>query len=116
MLRNVHVFVVLNCKTMATTVIYFLSLHDALPISRTSMGNLTRRPLPLMKSRTSVMTARAWCLGNPYSISQNLTSRGLVNRSEENTSELQSHVKVVCRLRLEKKKYMTNPDNIVESI
>src|SRR5690242_20989844 len=31
-------------------------------------------------------------------------ARGLVDRSEEHTSELQSHVNLVCRLLLEKKK------------
>src|SRR5260221_10896501 len=31
------------------------------------------------------------------------------NRSEEHTSELQSHSDLVCRLLLEKKKNMTNP-------
>src|SRR5690242_20814493 len=30
---------------------------------------------------------------------------GFFNRSEEHTSELQSHVNLVCRLLLEKKKY-----------
>src|SRR5260370_20093093 len=31
------------------------------------------------------------------------------NRSEEHTSELQSHLNLVCRLLLEKKKMMTSP-------
>src|SRR5260221_10666677 len=35
-----------------------------------------------------------------------LTKRGDVNRSEEHTSELQSHSDLVCRLLLEKKKYI----------
>src|ERR1051326_9569871 len=48
----------------ATTEIYTLSLHDALPISR-------RRTWPRVSSR--------WCW------------RALFNRSEEHTSELQSH-------------------------
>src|SRR5438477_4934486 len=33
---------------------------------------------------------------------------GLARRSEEHTSELQSHVNLVCRLLLEKKKFLTN--------
>src|SRR5260370_4741965 len=33
---------------------------------------------------------------------------GEVARSEEHTSELQSHLNLVCRLLLEKKKYMTH--------
>src|SRR6266536_6622514 len=65
----------------ATTEIYTLSLHDALPISRaTACG----RP--------------AGCPSWPVS-----------SRSEEHTSELQSRVDLVCRLLLEKKKH-TNLD------
>src|SRR5215204_4676518 len=65
----------------ATTEIYTLSLHDALPISQ-ALGryNVT---LP------ATLTARS------YQPPQ---------RSEEHTSELQSHSDLVCRLLLEKKK------------
>src|SRR5438477_2322688 len=34
-------------------------------------------------------------------------------RSEEHTSELQSHVNLVCRLLLEKKKYMSTTTNLL---
>src|SRR5574343_1997769 len=61
----------------ATTEIYTLSLHDALPIS-----HVESRPAP---GRT--------CPGRPA-----------LSRSEEHTSELQSHHDLVCRLLLEKKK------------
>src|ERR1041385_9564680 len=62
----------------ATTEIYTLSLHDALPISwQTSQPN------------TQVPIARR-------------SSRGI--RSEEHTSELQSRLHLVCRLLLEKNK------------
>src|SRR5882762_12039514 len=60
----------------ATTEIYTLSLHDALPISHHSDHGLAPSPL------------RSPCDG----------------RSEEHTSELQSHLNLVCRLLLEKKK------------
>src|SRR5438876_11956246 len=66
----------------ATTEIYTLSLHDALPIS------LPVRSIP----RESCCLA--WVLAHPR------TPR----RSEEHTSELQSPVHLVCRLLLEKKK------------
>src|SRR6266571_9470157 len=59
----------------ATTEIYTLSLHDALPIC----------PAP------------AWSRW-PRS-----PASGPTGRSEEHTSELQSHVNLVCRLLLEKK-------------
>src|SRR6266581_3467783 len=65
----------------ATTEIYTLSLHDALPIS--------------ISSRTSV---RYDASTTPISL---LPS---VLRSEEHTSELESPVHLVCRLLLEKKK------------
>src|SRR6266511_6290813 len=61
----------------ATTEIYTLSLHDALPIY-TSLKWVTRR----------------W----------GSQSRRPGNRSEEHTSELQSRENLVCRLLLEKKK------------
>src|SRR5438132_4402949 len=74
----------------ATTEIYTLSLHDALPISpmrasASRSGTTTRRS---SKRPTSPCTAR----------------RGIPRRSEEHTSELQSHSDLVCRLLLEKKK------------
>src|SRR6266550_8719216 len=61
----------------ATTEIYTLSLHDALPISST---------------------------GRPPSHSSAATPRWPPRRSEEHTSELQSRLHLVCRLLLEKKK------------
>src|SRR2546422_4466951 len=73
----------------ATTEIYTLSLHDALPISNPAFGATTiHRPIALAGS--IVETAPA--LGHP------------TLRSEEHTSELQSRLHLVCRLLLEKKK------------
>src|SRR6266567_9647949 len=61
----------------ATTEIYTLSLHDALPILRSASRRWRPRP--------------GW--------------RGYAGaRSEEHTSELQSQSNLVCRLLLEKKK------------
>src|SRR5476651_2886771 len=62
----------------ATTEIYTLSLHDALPIS------------DLLPSRAASM--KSWAGPVP------------IPRSEEHTSELQSRQYLVCRLLLEKKK------------
>src|SRR5688572_31968200 len=84
----------------ATTEIYTLSLHDALPIwsnsfaiSRTA-GN-TSSPIRRMQVFWS------WC----------------VTRSEEHTSELQSQSNLVCRLLLEKKNYTraTRPSRTTSS-
>src|SRR5947209_8841897 len=70
----------------ATTEIYTLSLHDALPISSRS---------------------RRWChLPECLRATARLVSAGHseTKRSEEHTSELQSRQYLVCRLLLEKKK------------
>src|SRR2546426_8440023 len=64
----------------ATTEIYTLSLHDALPISA------RHRSSPALPVRQCA----AGCLPS--------------TRSEEHTSELQSPCNLVCRLLLEKKK------------
>src|SRR5258706_8872372 len=69
----------------ATTEIYTLSLHDALPI-------LT----PLKRSDKLAICEAA-------SIAQMIES--VLERSEEHTSELQSLTNLVCRLLLEKKKH-----------
>src|SRR3712207_7802541 len=90
----------------ATTEIYTLSLHDALPIS-------TRK-------RSSGYALFGSMLGSPSSASRifrlsffsvdfdgGATTRGGGRsrvRSEEHTSELQSRQYLVCRLLLEKKK------------
>src|SRR5260370_19578069 len=67
----------------ATTEIYTLSLHDALPIySACGVRKVALRPV-------------APC------------HLALSGRSEEHTSELQSHLNLVCRLLLEKKKNST---------
>src|SRR2546426_9282115 len=74
----------------ATTEIYTLSLHDALPISRW-LPWLERRPGPAAARRSHRARCKPW--------------RGRrTPRSEEHTSELQSPCNLVCRLLLEKKK------------
>src|SRR3989442_7602300 len=70
----------------ATTEIYTLSLHDALPISCASCS--------LLRSSFS-----------HYKDEVGYNGTFSVQRSEEHTSELQSRPHLVCRLLLEKKKY-----------
>src|SRR3712207_8362027 len=84
----------------ATTEIYTLSLHDALPISSTPsrVAGLSRTS---GCSRASSMTS-----GSPDATAnlQNERSRSVNgSRSEEHTSELQSRQYLVCRLLLENK-------------
>src|SRR2546422_8483016 len=75
----------------ATTEIYTLSLHDALPISFLGSTKPNKRNGE-RASRPSSKVSR-------YSVSS-----ALAVRSEEHTSELQSRLHLVCRLLLEKKK------------
>src|SRR3712207_8215495 len=91
LLEHVSVFFFFN--DTATTEIYTLSLHDALPIlnARASMSECSR-------------TCSSNCSGIPGGRSSSGTSvDALAARSEEHTSELQSRQYLVCRLLLEKK-------------
>src|SRR2546425_2033673 len=87
----------------ATTEIYTLSLHDALPIcARCASRCLATRSWRRRSIRGPASPAR------PFSLRRTLTwtRRRLhgLRRSEEHTSELQSLAYLVCRLLLEKKK------------
>src|SRR5260370_16969687 len=80
----------------ATTEIYTLSLHDALPISlHTSMVIFTRRRDMEMQPRLDY--------GKIVQGIGRAMSDFAVVRSEEHTSELQSHLNTLFRLLLEKK-------------
>src|SRR5687768_18498034 len=80
------IFIFFFFNDTATTEIYTLSLHDALPIS--------------LRRSSAVLPPHAVCGGG--------SGRGAAHhsapRSEEHTSELQSRLHLVCRLLLEKKK------------
>src|SRR5258708_10357320 len=73
----------------ATTEIYTLSLHDALPISKGGLLFIGSSTIRLWKT-----------------LAQDFPGQKVINRgrSEEHTSELQSPDHLVCRLLLEKKK------------
>src|SRR5206468_12403130 len=77
----------------ATTEIYTLSLHDALPIS-------VRRSSPPRRGNGLLADPRT--AGVPPDRPR--LAQGQHPRSEEHTSELQSRSDLVCRLLLEKKK------------
>src|SRR5262245_66677573 len=84
----------------ATTVIYTLSLHDALPISGIHLY-LSQTVYWLVIDYTQKSTT----IKNHYFIILWQPKEVLgVLRSEEHTSELQSLRHLVCRLLLEKKK------------
>src|SRR2546422_8637459 len=78
----------------ATTEIYTLSLHDALPISMKWPG-VQSGVQPQISNR------KLWRISSPRGVWATIIS---CSRSEEHTSELQSRLHLVCRLLLEKKK------------
>src|SRR5438477_11592505 len=80
----------------ATTEIYTLSLHDALPIFTGDLESF----LQAVRSVPSEVISR-----DVTAIDVDTYDIDGRHRSEEHTSELQSHVNLVCRLLLEKKKY-----------
>src|SRR2546430_6250857 len=83
----------------ATTEIYTLSLHDALPISNMSVPI---RQNPNVAANTAGLGPLIQTMSSGISLRIEPTSRS--DRSEEHTSELQSQSNLVCRLLLEKKK------------
>src|SRR2546422_8919704 len=79
----------------ATTEIYTLSLHDALPICHqraNDSGTERHHPVHFAGNHQRTCGQQNWSGG----------------RSEEHTSELQSRLHLVCRLLLEKKKKKKN--------
>src|SRR5438067_5991112 len=75
----------------ATTEIYTLSLHDALPIFLGGFREVEAQVVQLLRPQPGCLRQ----LGQ--------------HRSEEHTSELQSRFDLVCRLLLEKKKRTSSP-------
>src|SRR5258708_15475879 len=76
----------------ATTEIYTLSLHDALPILNFGFASFNQDNLRVIGKHWLYTAAAGTTVG-----------QGTGNRSEEHTSELQSPDHLVCRLLLEKK-------------
>src|SRR5260370_32204838 len=96
----------------ATTEIYTLSLHDALPICSLPRSNSTiiangpcnwdfSNAFRVRWCDRAIAPSRRWRATMRDSTTPGSRSR---RRSEEHTSELQSHLNLVCRLLLEKKK------------
>src|SRR2546430_10438633 len=85
----------------ATTEIYTLSLHDALPIFAFQiLRNELIRLIVVIGRPVSVRPQQSLPLLRPI-----VLVVPVVVRSEEHTSELQSQSNLVCRLLLEKKKH-----------
>src|SRR5258708_19493770 len=103
--RTLLIFSFFFFNDTATTEIYTLSLHDALPISNTQKQYI-------YISIISFNPIRAWYYkisNEPHRSSNHTFSKCNIHkiRSEEHTSELQSPDHLVCRLLLEKKKTTT---------
>src|SRR2546426_6377922 len=100
-----YVSVLFFFNDTATTEIYTLSLHDALPISRRSrgIGLLARGEVPARRGEHAAVDPGG-AGGGP--VVPEVAEAG--QRSEEHTSELQSPCNLVCRLLLEKKKKTTH--------
>src|SRR2546422_8045743 len=96
-MRRFLIFFFFFFNDTATTEIYTLSLHDALPICPCTP-----------KDRASSDPAAAPGAGPP--------PPGRSSRSEEHTSELQSRLHLVCRLLLEKKKIQPQPTSTARTI
>src|SRR2546422_7394126 len=88
----------------ATTEIYTLSLHDALPICVTTAG------------LDDSWLGKEIMVDDITKLSDSSSEHGFnvsFERSEEHTSELQSRLHLVCRLLLEKKNTKTTKNDIV---
>src|SRR2546430_14847398 len=94
---STHVYLMLYSffffNDTATTEIYTLSLHDALPISWLWLGS---NPARLSRTAAAAISGAVRSGG--------IAVASVSLRSEEHTSELQSQSNLVCRLLLEKKK------------
>src|SRR2546429_6636610 len=94
--RSVALFFFFN--DTATTEIYTLSLHDALPIWMIDI-RVTAKGLTTLKADRHP-DSEPYTPRTPYAAQVRHANR---HRSEEHTSELQSRLHLVCRLLLEKK-------------
>src|SRR3712207_7281844 len=93
----------------ATTEIYTLSLHDALPISARIQALWRVFRAALLLAAITIIGTLGYVLLMGWSLLDALymtviTVGTIGYRSEEHTSELQSRQYLVCRLLLEKKK------------
>src|SRR3712207_7253834 len=109
-------FLIFFFNDTATTEIYTLSLHDALPISVPDRPALRARRTGALAGDAHVagetvgsgaVRVRGPVLGHLGAGRLARPGLALRSRSEEHTSELQSRQYLVCRLLLEKKKIQT---------
>src|SRR3712207_7677900 len=101
MIYVIFIFFIFFFNDTATTEIYTLSLHDALPIYGVLVEVTVLEAKPNVSSPSdltgALITPHRRSLRGPAELDDGF-------RSEEHTSELQSRQYLVCRLLLEKKK------------
>src|SRR5438876_8330808 len=95
-------FLVFFFHDTATSEIYTLSLHDALPILFGIFADQEAQKSAI----NEIQLEPGWRIFPCVTLSRNeyVSALDSCGRSEEHTSELQSPVHLVCRLLLEKKK------------
>src|SRR3712207_7251766 len=91
----------------ATTEIYTLSLHDALPISPVNIA-ISLSISFLLSPNPGALTATQVNVPLNLLTTKVANASPSISRSEEHTSELQSRQYLVCRLLLEKKNYISS--------
>src|SRR2546430_7407769 len=101
MMIRTYLFFFFFFNDTATTEIYTLSLHDALPIYAVCRG--IKKSCPLRRRSRAARDTKARA-GRRWLVRTGRKARRKSRRSEEHTSELQSQSNLVCRLLLEKKK------------
>src|SRR5438132_7703908 len=99
-MHHVHI----TTKSTTTTENHTLSLHDALPICAISGWRMSKTV------RCCLSAGRRRTKSEKFSQRSEDGALSLWARSEEHTSELQSHSDLVCRLLLEKKKIIISRD------
>src|SRR3712207_7871593 len=105
------IFLLFFFNDTATTEIYTLSLHDALPIWRRRWRRAWCTRPATATSSTTPSPSRHCTQSCPDG-----AGGGCTWRSEEHTSELQSRQYLVCRLLLEKKKNQSHQFNPLEIV
>src|SRR5699024_12874989 len=91
-----------SLEKLATTKLYTLSLHDALPISERRLAAERADPLGGGTERLAHLLDGHVLLQRELLELLHDDGAGERDRSEEHTSELQSRFDLVCRLLLEK--------------
>src|SRR2546428_10182126 len=112
MFRYLSLFFFFFFNDTATTEIYTLSLHDALPIYSLRNGFRLTAGEHLVRAAIYYHFAKFVFVQDPAQMRAAHMKAVECYRSEEHTSELQSRSDLVCRLLLEKKKRQSSTSQL----